>query len=621
MNMKKTDHLRNRFFIIDVVAILVLTALAMGYYNICTHSVNVVDESCYILFAHRFYLGDRPIVDEWHIAQMTGILLLLPFSVFYSVTHSTEGVILFFRFLYAVCQMLVTAYIYISLRIYGNKKYSRQWERRIFAFGALIAAAVFACFIPAWIPTLSYYSMSLMGLAVLSITMFCYPAGKFKYLFCGVVFAAVVIAEPISFLLYPALTLLLLLIKLINRLFHKRFAQVLFQNRVWLYFTLGGCIIAVSLAAFLLHRCGLKPLIDSIHHIFDGAEYVFSGERKNVFSFDIYQKVIALYGTTAFWLSVILTGLAAVLYRFRRYTRPFFLLGMGICLTLAYIHAWNAKEGVTFDSIILFHGIPLYLCAPILMLSAPKPDKRMCCAWGCCALFSVVFSAASAISVGWGGIAAGVFSVMLITQTGIESLRAFSSEEGKGRLPLSLLLAVTVAASLFIVTANETQWFIRENNTFVIENYFLGSYKNQALDVRLTSGPLKGIYTNKRVSDIYGAMMRDLDTIKEMTDPSDNVFVSNLAPLFYLHLDRSYAVYSAWNRKDEVYRTEAYWNEHPDRLPDYIYLSYYDLFTYSPTEKIVSKELSEIWTHYFDLEEITAEAGEILRVTKWKSIS
>ena len=620
--MKKTDQLKKRFFIIDVAAILVLAALAIGYYNICTHSVNVVDESCYILFAHRFYLGDQPIVDEWHVAQMTGILLLLPFSAFYSVTHSTEGVVLFFRLLYTVCQMLVTAYIYISLRIYGNRKYSRLWERRIFAFGALIAAAVFACFIPAWIPTLSYYSMSLMGLAVLSITMFCYPAGKYKYLFCGIVFAAVVIAEPISFLLYPALTLLLLLIKLVNRLFHKRFAQVLFQNRVWLYFTLGGCIIAFSLTVFLLHRCGLKPLIDSFHHIFDGAEYVFSGDRKNVFSFDIFQKVIALYGTTALWMSVILTGLAAVLYRFRRYTRPFFLLGMCVCLTLAYIHAWHAKEGVTFDSIILFHGIPLYLCAPLLMLLTTKPDKRMCCGWVCCALFSVVFSVASAISVGWGGIAAGVFSVMLISQIVIESLHAFSSEERKGRLlPILLLTSTAVAASLFIVTANETQWFIRENHSFVIENYFSGTYKNQPLDVKLTSGPLKGIYTNKRISTVYDAMLRDLDKIKEMTEPSDRVFVSNLAPLLYLHLDRTYATYSAWNRKDEIYRTEAYWKEHPDRLPDYIYLSYYDMFTYTPTEKLVSKELSEIWTHYFELEAINSETGEILRVTKWKPIS
>ena len=185
MNVEKTDQLKKRFFIIDVAAILVLAALAVGYYNICTHSVNVVDESCYISFAHRFFLGDRPIVDDWHVAQTTGILLLPPFAAFYSVTHSTEGVILFFRILYAVCQMLVTAYVYISLRIYGNKRYHLPWERRVFAFGALIAAAAFACFIPAWIPTLSYYAMSLMGLAVLSVTMCCYPDNKLKYFFAA----------------------------------------------------------------------------------------------------------------------------------------------------------------------------------------------------------------------------------------------------------------------------------------------------------------------------------------------------------------------------------------------------------------------------------------------------
>ncbi|MBQ6118805.1 MAG: hypothetical protein IJK98_06200 [Clostridia bacterium] len=621
--MKQKHNCSNRILVIDIIAVFLIAGFAVGYYNICTHSVNVVDESGYIMVAHRFFLGDRPIVDDWQIAQMIGILLLLPFSAFYSATRSTEGVVLFFRILYMVCQLLVTAYLYISLRIYGNRKYRREWERRVFAFGALIAAVVFACFIPACMPSLSYYAASLMGLAVLSVTLFCYPVGKAKYVFCGVVFAAVVLARPEAFLLYLLLTLLLLALRLVNRLFHKRFAQVLYANRFWSFFTIGGCIIAIPLAVFLLKRCGLRPIIDNFPHLFDGVEFVFSQDKQNVLSLNTYRQAIALYGPTSLWLSLILIGLAAVLYRFRRSTRPFFLVGMCVCMTLAYAHAWNAKEGVSFESIILFHGLPLYLCAPIWMLSAIKPDKRICCAWVFCALFSVVFSAASAVAVGWGGIAAGVFSVILITQTGIESINAFIVEKKQRRL-LSLLLTGAVAASLFIVTANETQWFIRQNHTFMIENMVRGDLmkensKGQKLDVMLAAGPLKGVYTDKQVATVYYAIIHDLDTIRANTDPSDYVLVYPLAPFGNLYLDRNYAVYSAWDIKDETDRIELYWKEHPERIPDYIYLSYFDLFTYADLERETVIHLKDILSQYFNFEVTQGEAGEILRLIRDKS--
>ncbi|MBQ6066305.1 MAG: hypothetical protein IJK89_05740 [Clostridia bacterium] len=83
--MEEMHQKRRSLLIIDIIALLVLFGLTVGYYNIIIHSVNVVDESCYLSLAHRFFLGDCPITEEWHVNQMTGILLLLPFSVFCSV--------------------------------------------------------------------------------------------------------------------------------------------------------------------------------------------------------------------------------------------------------------------------------------------------------------------------------------------------------------------------------------------------------------------------------------------------------------------------------------------------------------------------------------------------------
>ena len=50
----------------------------------------------------------------------------------------------------------------ISLRAYGNRKYSKTKDTLLFSPGAPTTSVIFACFTPIWIPTLNYYSMSLM---------------------------------------------------------------------------------------------------------------------------------------------------------------------------------------------------------------------------------------------------------------------------------------------------------------------------------------------------------------------------------------------------------------------------------------------------------------------------
>ena len=260
----------------------------------------------------------------------------------------------------------------------------------------------------------------------------------------------------------------------------------------------------------------------------------------------------------------------------------------------------------------------LFICALPFGCSRQQNRINDCAAHGVTVRCFLWYSRSPPISVGWGGIAASVFSVILITQTGIESINTFSAEKGQRRSLLSLLLTCAVAASLFIGMANETQWFIRENHTFVIENYFRGNVNGQQLDAKLASGPLKGIYTDKQVATVYDAIIHDLDTIRENTDSSDNVLVSSLAPFLYLYLDRNYADFTEYNRRDEQHKIEAYWQEHPEKKPDYIYCPYFDLFTYTATEMYAIEGWKDTWARYFDFEVTQGEAGEILRVIRQK---
>ncbi|MBQ6066304.1 MAG: hypothetical protein IJK89_05735 [Clostridia bacterium] len=605
---------RKCVFLIDLLAVTVLIGLIAGYYNIITHSVNVGDESFYICLAQRFFLGDRPIVDEWGVEQLTGILLLPPFYLFYTLTHSTDGIILFFRALYAVCQMLVTAFLYLSLRAYGNRKYSRTKDRLLFSLGALTASVIFACFIPVCIPTLNYYSMSLMGLAVFSVTLFCYPDSKLKFFFCGAVFSAIILAEPASLLLYVLLLLFAFVVALLKKRSKKQTTKPFFSYKNYLFLNFGGYAVAIPVIVFIFYRCGFHAFFGSFHHLFDGNGYSFSITDGNIINPYFLIAAILLYSGPAFVLLLGITVLSAILHKYRDYTRIVFTIGLAVYYLLAYNSLWKQSGTYLYSETVLFHGIPLYLSGPAWMLLAKKPDKKICRAWGICALFSVLFSISSDVAVGWGGIAAGIFSCILATQVLIDIVEDFSVKKMKY---ISILTACSVICSLAVVSCNEIRWFKTQNGFFFVENAISRNFLNQKLDVKLKAGPLRGIYTKKKLAVKYDAMIRDLDKMKDLTQPDDSVFVCNLAPWYYLHLSRDYATYSTWFRKDEFPRLRQFWHEHPDKIPDYIYFPYLSIYLYLPYEEPDVTELKEQLNQLLEYDTvIKGEAGDIYHVTK-----
>lgn len=610
--MDHTQEKHRRFLLIDILALLTLLGFTVGYLHIITHSVNSGDESCYLTWGHRLILGDQPITDEWHLAQMMGILLFIPFRAFHAITGSTDGIILFFRALYTFCQLSVTAYVYISLRIYGDKTYARPRERKLFAIGALIASGIFACFIPVCIPTLSYYTMSLMGLIVLSVTLFCYPAGKFRFFFCGVVFDAVVLAEPASAFLYLLYIVLLVTASLINRFHPGKIAARFFSGRFPLFFNLGILTAAIPVTVVFFLRNGTASIFGGIRHLFDGTEYVFSGSGKNIVDTDLYKTAISVYGKETFIALAVITLMALLLYKFRRYTRLVLTIAAAATLTVAYMHAWQSiSEFGSASPAVMFHGLPLYLTGPFWMLLSKKPDKRLCIAWSVCFVFSVLFSLSSAICIGWGGIAATVFSVMIAFHVIIECIQEVTPYTKK---PEVWALAVALIVCIVIPSAAEGQWFHKQNSFFFVESELVPTLSRGKLDTKITDGPHKGIVTTGSIAVLYKKMLNDLAEIKQLTSEDDSVFIAALAPWHYLSLERKYGTFTAWYLMNEYDRLELYWGEHPDRIPTYIYIPYYSIYGYRRINQIYIADAKIRLDTLLDYESFDGQAGEILHV-------
>lgn len=598
----------------DMLAPFIFIFTVITLYKIITHSVNVGDEAFYLTIPHRLVLGDGLITDEWHVSQFSALLLYLPFKVYYSLKKSTDGIILYFRTLYAISQALVSAFLYVSFRVYAARKYENRRDRNFFSLFALAAATVFACFIPAAIPTLCYYSMSLMGLAVFSALIFCYRPNRALYFFAGTVFAATVLAQPLSALVYFILAAAAAAVKLTEIKLKKSTKPGQKLNRFFPYFTAGIVLPAVPVTLFLIIRSGIKGIIASVPHLFDGVEYNFS-KAGNIIDFSLYKNAARLYGIGNAACLAALLVISVCLYKYRRHTRPFIITAASVMMISAYIHAdIRAQADCSVKSLILYHGMPVYLSGAVFFFLTDKPDKALGGMWLTGEVFSAIFGLSSDIILGTGGIFAGAVSILLLAEAANDTLK----EKTALNKALRLGGAVVSAALLLFVTVHEAGWFVGYTKHFMVENELEDYQMRGAPDTRIEAGPHKGIHTTAATAELYERMRHDIADIRANTKENGTFLVCNLAQWYYLDADLPYGTYSAWFNEMEFDRLENYWNEHPEKIPDIIYYPYYSTYTYKRIDKSIYNGWAEKIEKQFDGIYENGETGMIFRVSDGK---
>lgn len=85
---------------IDALFILLLLFMAVFYAWRLPHGYAGIDEGFYCTVPYRLWQGDSLISQEWHVSQLSG-LLLYPFMLLYRFFGGTgEGIILTFRYFY-----------------------------------------------------------------------------------------------------------------------------------------------------------------------------------------------------------------------------------------------------------------------------------------------------------------------------------------------------------------------------------------------------------------------------------------------------------------------------------------------------------------------------------------
>ncbi len=173
-----------------IFALVILTVifinLSQGLY---------IDENGLLVIYRAIYQGERMFVDSWGEYHMAGVLMYPIFALYYQVLEpmlSTMGIgiVLYTRIMYMIVRLLVTIYLYFTLR------------KTEFKDGAFYASLLYFVFIVGW-RNFSYKSICDLGLILLCCFVIRYGINNQGYYF-----VLMGIATCICILAYPTMIVL-----------------------------------------------------------------------------------------------------------------------------------------------------------------------------------------------------------------------------------------------------------------------------------------------------------------------------------------------------------------------------------------------------------------------------
>jgi hypothetical protein len=495
------------------------------------------DEPFYLTVAHRLIKGDGLIVEEWNLSQLSGALLYPFMKLYYFLHQSTEGILLHFRYVYVLMQVLIGVSLIGLLRKYGKVAY--------------IAAYFFMLFTPYNIMALSYNTMG-SGLIVLTGILMATNQQRKKgnMVLSGFLFALAVLCTPHLIFVYVLFTIFLILENL-SRRFLKKERDVFFTIEEWFFFSLGCFFPALILLGFIISRSTIREIIHAIPHLLQDSDHSTIGIKRALKTYVIQNWIYFKYYMGAQLILILFLLLDKK--KFQRRVVYLLLSVAGCVLQLAYL-ATQIENTYNF---ILY---PIAWVGFLAYLLTEKKDTRIFI-WG------YLFGMAYTFCLNWAsnqGMFAISMGMVLADVSGIYFLFALFKEHRNKDAHKYPVMKIVLASILLIQFA--TMMYAKVVHVFWEPPVY-------TLNYHITQGPLKGTITTKEHGLEYEAILQDLAELKNREQ--GNVLIIGFQTWGYLYLDMPYGTFSAWSGGESEhlkYRLRDYYRLRPEKTPDYIYL-------------------------------------------------
>lgn len=522
------------------LCVLVLAVLFLLLILRVPYGYDWTDESDYLALPYRLLMFDRPLVDTWEVHQLSA-LITLPLVAFYRAVNgaATDGLLLFTRYCFVAMQFLISLYAFFVLRRrYGNA-------------ASLLAAALFLGYTHFSINSLYYntYALLFLTLSVLLAleARAAVPLSGWRFALSGLLFALSVQAQP-----YTLLAVLVWVGWFIPLMRSGKAGRRAF----WCWIG-GAVLVALLFAAYVAFRSPLGEIPANVRGMLSDPSYPKISYAEEMLKYlNAIRVIFSPFSYAA--AALLLLGGWYALTKNERSRRILRIAGLALALmTMAGATAIAAVRNWSDIYRLNTVAMAFALSAPgLYLLGDRKPG-------GAGALF--LFGAALSIATQFGSntrILASSGMLVLGSMSAVlflfENLKNLPGKEGAQNGRRAGRVAFSAALFICALGAGTVFWY---RVTAVHRDEPLPK-----LTQTIQAGPAKGIRTTPEHAAQYEQLVSD---IRQNAPEKGNILVSNLFPDSYLLTDLVPAAPGEFNMSVEF--ISAYYTQHPERLPDYLY--------------------------------------------------
>lgn len=520
MNLTKKQILNN------IIPLIIISICSILLFIRCFYSFTWSDESFYLTIVHRLWLGELMFIDEWYTTQLSAPLLLPFYTLYQWITGGSEGVYLYYRLLYWLFSTTTAFLVFFKLK---------KWNHSL---AALFCALIYLFYSRANIGGLSYYNTTLTLILLGTLLIYGHlmdnSLKKLELFFTGIFFALAVVITPYLAIPYIGITIFLLLYKK-TRIYWQHIIMVIS----------GTAVTAIIYLTYVLSKVRISDIISNIPHVLNEPEL---------------QKTNPLLAIPLIFIRII--------WRYKWTFLLYLFLMVYICYKHYKKQTFTLKESKWIWGInVAIFTINSYLSSNLI---------------GCINIAFVLFGIISILYyTSWNSQTTKIAQSFAVSGISIVFSFTFSSDTGLDAMSIGfVILAMGMVLFLFQNNGIRENKFLYRIMVIVVTSVILQTaflrlisvYRDAPLyelDIQLTSGPAKYLYTTTEHAEQYYNLQNDiLSYVRE----NDKVFYTKNCFWAYLCTKNEYGVPTSWRIGMDSPRLADYYTLNPEKIPTCIFV-------------------------------------------------
>lgn len=581
----------------DVAAVVLIAAAFIYLFVTSFFDGTISDEAFYISIPYRLMNGDGLFTDEWHLSQLSAVLLYLPVKLYTGITGGTAGIILYMRMLFCIMQLTVGAFAYKTLQKEG--------------LSAVIISLSFMLYSVIGLNTLSYNTMGASLLLVMICVSYslCEKPSLLKMFFLGSLTAMFILCQPVGVFLYLIYFTAVLCIMIICRAKNKNipfpFRPVSFMMTV-----IGILPILAFFLYLLLKNSDIETIIKCVPGILSDVEHMEITETLGIETFSVVQFFIDMT-MAAGAIPLIITAaliIVSVIIKKKNKTLAIIITSSAlIVFTLVFWFRLFFMNNTTETDDINFFFFPLALSGIAFYLLSEKKNNRVFILFWCTGILYALFMTISSnlrLHASVNGYIIAAAGSLILTKNLLGEIKTKNTGAKLQKISAAVLITAVFGFSVF------------HTGTAVL-NFVISRASFQS--AKMTQGIYSGITLPSDQALTYTDIYNDAIKIKELIKPDDKIFIIENIPALYLDGEFNMGVHSGWFIAEQLAvpeirdRFRNYYEINPENLPEFVYVPAYT-YTETGLAPVNPKKLSDFEYALFEGEAEDIGSGLLITV-------